>query len=223
MTVTVIAVDGPSGSGKSTIARAVAHRLGFDHLDTGAMYRAVAFATLAAGIDPDDAEGVSALAVRLIIEVGEVVVVDGVDATTAIRGPDVTSVVSAVAAHPQMRAEMVRRQRAWLNDRSGAVVEGRDIASVVFPDAALKVYLTASETERARRRARESGDAADAVAVAADLARRDRYDSGRAASPLLVADGAVVIDTTGAGIDEVVEAVLAALASVGKSAGGVAR
>ena len=206
----VIAIDGPAGSGKSTIARAVAGRLGLDHLDTGAMYRSVAFAALRAGIDPSDEPMVAALVSRLEIDVDDRVLVDGDDATEAIRRPDVSVAVSAVAQLPSVRAELVRRQRAWVTARSGAVVEGRDIGSVVLPDADVKVYLTASEDERARRRSGEVGQPGSAE-VAADLARRDRLDSGRSASPLVVADGAVVIDTTGLSIDEVVDAVLVLL------------
>lgn len=206
----LIAIDGPAGSGKSTVARAVAARLGVDHLDTGAMYRSVAFAALRDGIDPHDDEAVAALVVRLAIEVNDHVLVDGADATEAIRAPDVNVAVSAVAQNPAVRAELVRRQRAWAEARSGAVMEGRDIASVVLPDADVKVYLTASEVERARRRAREAGRA-PSDEVAADLARRDRIDAGRVASPLVVADGAVVIDTTDRTIDEVVDAVLVLL------------
>ena len=209
----VIAIDGPAGSGKSTVARAVARRLGLDHLDTGAMYRSVAFAALRAGVAPDDADAVSALVERVVIEVDEAqdrVLVDGVDATAAIRGPEVSVAVSAVAQNPVVRAELVRRQRRWVEARSGAVVEGRDIGSVVLPDADLKVYLTASDAERARRRASETGQAA-ADGVAADLARRDHVDSSRAASPLVVADGAVVIDTTDLTIDEVVDEVVGRL------------
>lgn len=203
----VIAIDGPAGSGKSTIAKAVAARLGVDYLDTGAMYRSVAFAALRDGLDPSDEAAVAALAQRVVIDVDDKVMVDGDDATAAIRGPEVSVAVSAVAQNPGVRAELVRRQRAWAGARAGAVMEGRDIASVVLPDADVKVYLTASDAERARRRAGESGQlrAAD---VAADLARRDQIDSGRAASPLIVADGAVVIDTTGHTIEQVVDAVL---------------
>ena len=206
----VIAIDGPAGSGKSTVARAVATRLGLDHLDTGAMYRSVALAALRAGIDPSDEALVSALARRLEIEVDDRVLVDGDDATEAIRRPDVGVAVSAVAQLPTVRAELVRRQREWVAARAGAVVEGRDIGSVVLPDADVKVYLTASEDERARRRAGEAGQP-EGADVAADLARRDRVDSARTASPLVVADGAAVIDTTALTVEEVVDAVLVLL------------
>ncbi|MGH9181090.1 MAG: (d)CMP kinase [Acidimicrobiales bacterium] len=198
----LIAIDGPAGSGKSTVARAVARRLGVDHLDTGAMYRAVAYAALERGVDPADAEAMAELTAGVVIVLADATVsVDGVDVSAAIRSAEVTGVVSTVAAVPAVRRELVRRQRAWAEGRAGAVVEGRDIASVVFPGADLKVYLTASGQERARRREREGGDGAD-------LARRDGLDAGRAASPLLVADGARVFDTTGRTVDEVVDAVL---------------
>jgi len=208
--VPVIAIDGPAGSGKSTIARAVAGRLGLDYLDTGAMYRSIAYAALRDGIDPADDAALAALVVRVAIDVDDKVLVDGEDATTAIRGTEVSVAVSAVAQNPAVRAELVRRQRAWAGEREGAVMEGRDIASVVLPGADLKVYLTASDDERARRRAGESGRL-PAAEVAADIARRDHIDSSRAASPLVVADGAVVIDTTGRTIEEVVDAVLGLL------------
>lgn len=204
----VIAIDGPAGSGKSTVARAVAAHLGLDYLDTGAMYRSVAFAALRQGIDPDDVDPIGRLAAQIEITVGEAVVVDGIDATTEIRGPEVTRAVSAVAANPAVRTEMVRRQREWAHSRGGGVVEGRDIGSVVFPEADVKIYLTASDAARADRRSKEVADL-DYGTVAADIARRDHIDSTRAASPLAVAEGAQVIDTTGRGIDEVVAAVLA--------------
>jgi cytidylate kinase len=210
--VPVIAIDGPAGSGKSTVARAVASRLRLDHLDTGAMYRSVAFAALRYGIDPGDEAAVAALARRLEIEVGERVQVDGADATDAIRGSAVSMAVSAVAQNPEVRAELVRRQRAWMAARDGGVMEGRDIGSVVLPDADLKVYLTASDEERARRRATEVGQP-DAEAVAADMVRRDQVDATRTASPMVIADGAVVVDTTGRSVTEVVDAVLALLPS----------
>lgn len=204
----VIAIDGPAGSGKSTVARAVAQRLGLGYLDTGAMYRSVAFAALDRGVDPADATAVAQLAMALDIEVADRVLVDGKDATQAIRGPEVTRAVSIVAANSEVRREMVRRQRKWASDHDGGVVEGRDIGSVVFPEAVLKVYLTASDAARAARRSKEVG-AIDESQVAADIARRDHLDSTRAVSPLSVADGATVIDTTGRTIDEVVDAVLA--------------
>jgi CMP/dCMP kinase len=199
----VIAIDGPAGSGKSTIGRAVARQLGLEYLDTGAMYRSVTFAVLQRGLDPTDADAVAALAPLLAIVVGERVTVDGEDATAAIRGPEVTSAVSAVAANPAVRAEMVRRQRAWAAERGGGVLEGRDIGTVVFPDADLKIYLTADESERLRRRALEAGEE-----VAQDIARRDAADSTRAASPLYAAEDALVIDTTGRPVEDIVEEVL---------------
>jgi CMP/dCMP kinase len=205
--VPLIAIDGPAGSGKSTLARAVAARLGLAHLDTGAMYRSVALASLRHEVDPEDGDALARLAAKLDIEVGERVVVDGVDATQEIRGPDVTAIVSTVSAHPPVRAELVRRQRAWAETHGGGVIEGRDIGTVVFPDADVKVFLTASEEERARRRQRDDS-APDVAAVAADLARRDAVDSTRTVSPLRPADDAVVMDTTTRTVDDVVDEVV---------------
>jgi CMP/dCMP kinase len=205
--VRVVAIDGPAGSGKSTVARAVAERIGLGYLDTGAMYRAVAFAAIRRGLDPDDAAEVAALARGLELSVGESVRVEGVDATIEIRSPEVTRAVSLVAANPEVRTEMVRRQREWVAERGGGVLEGRDIGTVVFPDAALKVYLTADETERANRRSQEMLSLRYDQ-VAADMARRDRIDSNRAASPLATAADAVEVDTTGMTIDDVVETVV---------------
>jgi cytidylate kinase len=203
----VIAIDGPAGSGKSTVAKRVAARLGLPYLDTGAMYRSVAFACIQRGIDPDDADVVARLARDVEIDVGDKVLVDGVDATIEIRGPEVTRAVSAVAANADVRRELVMRQREWGDAHGGGVVEGRDIGSVVFPNADVKVYLTASDEERARRRAKEVTDL-DYDQVAADIARRDHVDSTRAASPLAVADDAVQIDTTGRTIDDIVDEIM---------------
>ena len=204
----VIAIDGPAGSGKSTGARALAERLGLEYLDTGAMYRSVAFAALRSDLDPADAEGVASLVPMLTIDVtGGVVLVDGVDASIEIRGPEVTRSVSVVAANPAVRSEMVSRQREWAVRRGGGVIEGRDIGSVVFPDAVLKLYLTASAEERAGRRAKEVTDL-DYETVAADIARRDALDQGRSDSPLTEPTGSVVIDTTDRTIDEIVDEVL---------------
>ena len=215
----VVAIDGPAGSGKSTVARAVAGKLGLDYLDTGAMYRAVAFAAIRTGIDPGDTEPVAELTRRLTIEVGETVMVDGVDATIEIRGPEVTRAVSIVAANPAVREELRDRQRAWAQAHGGGVVEGRDIGTVVFPDATLKVYLTADDAERARRRHTEAtamlydatSPALAVETVQADLAKRDHLDSTRAVSPLTVADDAVIIDTTGRSVDDIVGDVLSRL------------
>ena len=206
----LVAIDGPAGSGKSTVARAVADRLGLAYLDTGAMYRSVAWAALRHGVDPTDGAALARLANGLEIELDDRVVVDGVDATTEIRGPQVTAIVSAVSAHPAVRAAMVRRQRGWAEEGGGGVIEGRDIGTVVFPHADLKVFLTASEEERARRRQRDDR-APDVGAVAADLARRDTLDSNRAASPLRSADDAIVIDTTARTVDGVVNQVVGLL------------
>ncbi len=203
--LTVVAIDGPAGSGKSTIAKLLAERLELDYLDTGAMYRAVTFACLAGGVEPDDGEAVSAIARRIEIELAPdgTVVVDGIDATTQIRGPEVTRAVSAVASHPDVRSELVSRQREWAHRRGGGVLEGRDIGSVVFPDALVKIYLTASPEVRAARRAGEVSDL-DYDTIAADIARRDALDSSRSADPLRRADGAVEIDTSFLTIDDVV-------------------
>src|SRR5256714_9766909 len=165
----VIAIDGPAGSGKSTVSRRLAERLGLRYLDTGAMYRAVAFAALRRDLDPDDDDPVAALARNLTLDVSlEGVTVDGVDATVEIRGPEVTRAVSTVAANPGVREELRRRQREWAVANGGGVIEGRDIGTVVFPDAELKVYLTASPDARAQRRADEVTEL-DYETVAADL------------------------------------------------------
>jgi cytidylate kinase len=198
----VIAIDGPAGSGKSTVSRALADRLGIDRLDTGAMYRAVAWATLDRHVDPTDQASVAELARTLDMTIGERVEVDGTDVTAAIRSPEVSGAVSVVAANPGVRVVLVERQREWMAERGGGVVEGRDIGSVVFPDADVKIYLTATVGERARRRPEEGGAA---------LSRRDRLDSTREASPLGVADGARVIDTTARPVEAIVDEVVACL------------
>lgn len=203
----VVAIDGPAGSGKSTVAKAVAERLGLDYLDTGAMYRAVAFAAIRHGIDPEDAPTVAELARQLDLYVGEKVLVDGADATIEIRTPDVSRAVSTVAANPDVRSELVLRQREWVDDHGGGVVEGRDIGTVVFPDAPLKIYLTADYQERAQRRTKEMLDL-QYDDVAADMARRDHVDSTRDTSPLRVSDDAVQIDTTGRSIEDIVSYVI---------------
>ena len=205
----VVAVDGPSGSGKSTVSKRLAQRLGARYLDTGAMYRAVTLAVIRAGVDPHDAETVVKIAAAADLLVGTDpaaphITLDGVSVDREIRGPEVTAHVSAVAAVPGVRALLVARQREIIADCvSGVVVEGRDIGTVVAPDATLKVYLTASAAERARRRSAEQ--AADLAATEQDLARRDRIDSTRAADPLAKAGDAVELDSTELGIDEVVD------------------
>lgn len=206
----VIAIDGPAGSGKSTVARRLAERLGLAYLDTGAMYRAVTFAALQRGIDPFDVDDVAKLASRIRVAVDDKVTVDGVDATIEIRGPEVTRAVSTVAANPGVREEMRRRQREWARARGGGVVEGRDIGSVVFPDAALKVYLTARPEVRAERRSKEVL-ALDYETVAVEMARRDALDQGRDDSPLTEAPDAVAVDTSDRSVDEIVNELVALL------------
>ena len=198
----VIAIDGPAGAGKSTIARALAKRLGLQYLDTGAMYRAVTFAAMERGLSLDNSAAVGALARIVDLEVGESgVTVDGHDATTAIRTPEVTAAVSKVAANSEVRTEMRARQQRWAVTHGGGVIEGRDIGSVVFPDAELKLYLTASPRIRAQRRVAEAGGDVDEIEAA--ITARDHYDSSRADSPLTFADGSIVVDTSGSSIDDV--------------------
>lgn len=207
----VIAIDGPAGAGKSTVGRAVAHRLGLQYLDTGAMYRAVTFAALRRGLDPHDDADIGALSEQLEMVIEEhAVTVDGVDATIEIRGREVTAAVSAVAANSRVRAELVRRQRGWVATHNGGVVEGRDIGSVVFPDATLKLFVTASPRVRAERRVAEIGG--DVTDVEASIIERDRKDSTRADSPLTETSDAVVVDTSGMSVDEVVEHILQLMA-----------
>ncbi len=221
----VVAIDGPAGSGKSTVARGVAGALEMLVLDTGAMYRAATLAVLERGVELDDAEAVTDAARGAEISVGEsggeVVLLDGRDVTAEIRGPAVTAAVSAVSAHPGVRQVMVARQRAWAERHGGGVVEGRDIGTVVFPDAAVKLYLTATDEERVRRRHRDE-EAAARVAAVSDvhdsLARRDALDAGRATSPLRPAEDAVVIDTTGRTVEDVVEEIVTRFGSAVGSA-----
>jgi cytidylate kinase len=211
--VTVVAIDGPSGSGKSTVARGVARELSLQVLDTGAMYRAVTLAALEAGVDLADEQACTSVARVVTVGVeGGRTTLDGRDVSAAIRGPEVTRTVSIVAAHPGVRRLLVEHQRNWVATHGGGVVEGRDIGTVVFPDAPVKVYLTASDDERAARRQRDEAAADREVAVGdvkAALARRDAIDSGRVASPLRVADDALVIDTTTSGVDEVIAEIVA--------------
>lgn len=203
----IVAIDGPAGAGKSTVGRAVAVRLGLDYLDTGAMYRAVTFAALRRGIDPSDEDDVAVLAIEVEMTLDDSsVTVDGVDATVEIRGREVTAAVSAVAANARVRSELVRRQRSWVSAHGGGVVEGRDIGSVVFPDATLKLFVTASPRVRAERRVAEIGG--DVSEVEASIIERDRKDSTRADSPLTETSDAVVVDTTDLSIDEVVTRIL---------------
>jgi cytidylate kinase len=198
----VIAIDGPAGAGKSTVARAVATALGFTYLDSGAMYRCVALAAIERGAGLDDAEAMGALARSLRIGLeGERVELDGRDVSAAIREPRVTEASSRVSVHPPVREAMVARQRELIA-AGRYIAEGRDIGTVVSPDAPLKVFLTASAAERARRRAAQTGEV-EATVLAAQR-ERDARDESREHSALRAADDAVEIDTTGLGLDEVV-------------------
>ena len=206
----VIAIDGPAGAGKSTIGRALADRLDLAYLDTGAMYRAMTFAALQRGVCEQDLDDVAAMAPTVLIDMeGGTVTVDGVDATSAIRGREVTEAVSQISANTVVREVLVERQRAWVAAHGGAVVEGRDIASVVFPHAALKLYVTASPRVRAERRVAEVGG--DVREMEASIIERDRKDSTRADSPLIEVPDAVTVDTTGLSIDQVLDHIVAML------------
>jgi cytidylate kinase len=207
----IIAIDGPSGAGKGTVARTLADRLGYMHVDTGAMYRAVAWKAGHAGIDLADEEAVTAVADAATFELGATVRVDGHDITRAIRTPEMDAAAAVVARHARVRQSLVRRQRDYAA-QGGIVMEGRDIGTVVFPGADIKVFLDASAEERARRRAHDPWHASsregqvDQVATA--LAERDRADSTRKASPLAMAPDAVRIDTTTMPVDAVVAEVM---------------
>lgn len=199
----VIAIDGPAGAGKSTVTRAVARRLGFDYLDTGAMYRSVTLAVLGRRADTDDHEAIARIAQDAEIAFhGERVLLDGRDVTGEIRSPAVTEATPHIAAYPEVRAAMLVRQRQ-LFETGGFVAEGRDTGTVVAPDAPLKIYLTASLDERARRRSLEIGSTA--TDVLEGLKERDRLDTGRAHSALAIAEDAVVLDTSDRSVDEVVD------------------
>jgi cytidylate kinase len=206
----VIAIDGPSGAGKGTVARAVADELGYRHVDSGAMYRAIGWKAIQEGVPVDREDAVAALAATSRIAVAQAAVsIDGIDVTRAIRTPEIDRAAAAVARLPGVRAVLVERQRL-IGEGGGIVMEGRDIGTVVFPHADVKIYLDAAPEERARRRASDpahSGPIAVAE-VATALTARDELDRTRTASPLYAAPDAVVVDTTGKPIEEVVKAVM---------------
>jgi len=207
--VTVIAIDGPAGAGKSTVARRVAEAVGIPYLDTGAMYRCVALQCLRGDIDPNDVASVSTIAEQVAIELdGPVVVLNGEDVSQLIRTSEVAAIVSLIAVHSPVRDSMRRQQQQWIQKSGGGVVEGRDIGTVVFPDAEVKIFLTASPVERARRRVDQHGGDIDEVAQS--IAERDRIDSTREDSPLKPADDSVIVDSTGKTIDEVVREIVSA-------------
>ena len=199
----VIAIDGPAGAGKSTIAKALARDLGIAYLDTGAMYRGVTFAVLRKGLSATDVDAVGRVAQSVVfVQTADTLEVDNVDATVAIRTPEVDAAVSHIAANSVVRDEMRLRQRQWIADHNGGVVEGRDIGSVVFPDATLKVYLVATPLVRAERRVAQHGG--DVAEIARAIAERDERDSTRADSPLRQTPDAVVVDTSNRSVDQIV-------------------
>lgn len=220
----IVAIDGPSGSGKSSVTREIARRCGLTYLDTGAMYRSVAYVCLERGVDPDDGDAVAEIARQIAIDFvadgeGQRVIANGEDVTAQIRTPEVERAVSPVSANPRVREVMVALQRS-AGERGDVIAEGRDIGTVVFPRAELKVFLSASPEARARRRAVQRGggnlatgqsvavDAADEQRILDDLVRRDEYDSSRETSPLRPAEDAHLIDSSSLGFEEVVTNIL---------------
>jgi cytidylate kinase len=221
--IRVVAIDGPAGSGKSTVARGVASVLGLEVLDTGAMYRAVTLLAIERGLDPGEGEAIARAAEQAVLDLGDPpgsVRLDGRDVTREIRGPAVSAGVSEVSSHPPVRSLLRARQRQWVEQRGGGVVEGRDIGAVVFTDAPLKVFLTASEEERARRRHRDEEAAArpaDLETVRDAVDRRDALDNRT--TPLAPAPDAVVIDTTGREVADVVDEIVEAFAAAVRPSG----
>jgi cytidylate kinase len=218
----IIAIDGPSGAGKGTVARAIAKHLGYRHVDTGAMYRAVAWKAQESGLDLSDGPAIAALADRAAIDLDDRIAIDGADVTRVIRTPAIDDAAAKVARHPEVRAVLVRRQREY-GTEGGLVMEGRDIGTVVFPAADVKLYLDATPDERARRRAGDSAhemgrEHAAVETVAQALEARDTADRTRAVSPLSMADDAVYIDTTSVPADRVVRDVLSLVESRMKDA-----
>ena len=208
----IIAIDGPSGAGKGTVARALATRLGYRHIDTGAMYRAIAWKALHDGLSLEDETMIAALAERAVLQASNgVVTIDGQNVARAIRTREIDRAATATARLPRVRAALVPRQRA-AGAGGGIVMEGRDVGTVIFPDADVKIYLDASPEERARRRADDpahtGGREGSLSSVASDLRARDTSDMTRTVSPLAVAADAVVIDTTNLGIQQVVDTVM---------------
>jgi cytidylate kinase len=205
--VNVVAIDGPAGAGKSTIARELARVLNLPYLDTGAMYRGITCAALRKGVDPSDDAAVAELALVTQLDISEDgLLVDGIDATADIRGEAVTRAVSSVAANSEVRRDLRERQRSWVTSRGGGVVGGRDIATVVFPDARLKVFLTASPLVRAQRRVAQIGG--DVDQIARDIAERDHKDSTRSDSPLRESENAILVDTSNRSIEDVVNQIV---------------
>ena len=205
----ILALDGPAGAGKSTVARLVGESLGLTVLDTGAMYRAITIACTARAVDLNDARACAEVGRDCVLELRDdgQVLLDGRDVTAEVRTPHVTSTVSTISAHREVREIMVAHQREWARHHGSGVVEGRDIGTVVFPEAPLKIFLVASPDERARRRSLDevaAGRTVDLTALIADIERRDRADSQRIESPLRPAADAIMVDTTGRSIDDVV-------------------
>jgi cytidylate kinase len=207
--VSVIAIDGPAGAGKSTVARRVAEQIAVPYLDTGAMYRCVALQCLRQGIDANDVEEVAKIANEIHISLHEATVgLNGEDVSEEIRTSEVASIVSLIAVHSPVRDAMRSQQRQWIQQMGGGVIEGRDIGTVVFPNADIKIFLTASPHERAKRRVAQSGG--DLEDVAAGIAERDRIDSTREDSPLVPAEDSILVDSTGKSIDDVVNEIVLA-------------